>query len=180
VFAETINAIRLAAAATTVEVLIPDFLGSLRALEVVVAAKPEVINHNMETVPRLYPVVRRGADYARSLQLLRRVTQLNPGIITKSGIMVGMGETMGEVLRVVQDLVDAGCQALTVGQYLRPTLRNYPVQRFVSPEEFDEIESMALALGMTKVAAGPLVRSSYRAGEVFGSLRASRQETVLD
>lgn len=170
VFAETVRAIRLAAPTTTVEVLIPDFQDSLSALECVVAAKPDVINHNLETVPRLYPVIRRGASYPRSLRLLKRITQLDSGVFTKSGLMVGLGETADEVIRVVQDLVDAGCKALTVGQYLQPTPRNYPVQRFVTPEEFAAIKSMALDLGMADVAAGPLVRSSYKAGEVFRAL----------
>jgi lipoic acid synthetase len=172
VFAETIRSIRDLSPRTTVEVLIPDFQGCRRALAIVVEAEPDVLNHNVETVPRLYPSVRQGASYARSIELLKRTTDLDAGIMTKSGIMVGLGETLDEVAQVVRDLVRAGCKALTVGQYLRPTPRNLPVQRFVPPEEFEAMKEMALALGMTEVAAGPLVRSSYRAAEIFERLRS--------
>jgi lipoyl synthase len=170
-FAETIRAIRKLSPGTTVEVLIPDFQGSRKALEAVVAAEPDIVNHNLETVPRMYPSVRQGASYPRSVELLKRTRDLNAGIFTKSGIMVGLGETPDEVAQVVRDLVDAGCKALTMGQYLRPTPRHHPVHRFVPPEEFEDIKKKALELGMIEVAAGPLVRSSYKAGEVFAKLR---------
>jgi lipoyl synthase len=171
VFADTIRGIRNLSPGTTVEVLIPDFQGKWTDLEVVVAAEPDVVSHNLETVPRMYASIRQGASYTRSLELLRRTMDLNTRIITKSGIMVGLGETPAEVAQVVQDLVAAGCKALTVGQYLRPTPRHHPVQRFVPPEEFEVIKRMALGLGMIEVAAGPLVRSSYKAGEIFKNLR---------
>jgi lipoyl synthase len=167
VFAETIRAIRNLSPGTTVEVLIPDFQGDWQALEVVVAAEPDVLNHNLETVPRMYPSVRQRASYHRSVELLRRTRDLNGRIITKSGIMLGLGETPGEVAQVVRDLVAAGCWTLTVGQYLRPTPRHHAVHRFVPPEEFEDVKRMALSLGMIEVAAGPLVRSSYKAGEIF-------------
>ncbi|MEJ2717516.1 MAG: lipoyl synthase [Deltaproteobacteria bacterium] len=169
-FAATIGAIRSASPGTSVEVLVPDFQGSRAALMEVVGAGPEVINHNLETVPRLYESLRSGASYDRSVELLRRVRQFDSKIVTKSGIMVGVGETQQEVLALVRDLVDAGCRVLTIGQYLRPTKQHHPVDRYVTPEEFEELRELALGEGIEKVASGPLVRSSYRAGDILNEL----------
>jgi lipoyl synthase len=166
-FAATVRAIRRESPEASVEVLIPDLQGSLDALDIVIEALPNVINHNMETVERLYPALRPGADYARSLRVLDHVRKEAPEIITKSGIMVGVGETEEELRRLMGDLAGVGCLVLTVGQYLRPTPNHYPVQKFVPPDEFQTIEAMALSAGFYAVAAGPLVRSSYRAGELM-------------
>ncbi len=166
-FAATIRAIRKASAQTTVEVLIPDFQGDWPSLNQVLDARPDVINHNIETVPRLYPIVRSGASYERSVELLERVHADGNGIVTKSGLMVGVGETRAEVTAVIRDLVRVHVALLTIGQYLRPTPRHHPVDRYLPPQEFDELRSMALAEGIGQVAAGPLVRSSYGAGRMF-------------
>jgi lipoic acid synthetase len=148
-------------------VLTPDFLGKLGAIERVVEAVPEVFNHNTETVPRLYRTVRgRKSEYAWTLELLRRVKQLNSTIKTKSGLMLGLGETRDELLEVLADLLDAGCDMLTLGQYLQPTPQHLPVVRYVPPEEFDELGQAAKAMGFRRVASGPFVRSSYHAGEM--------------
>jgi lipoic acid synthetase len=163
IFAETIRRIRKLSPGTSVEVLIPDFLGDWEALATVMAAQPEILNHNTETVPRLYSRVRPKARYERSLELLRRAKELDPGAITKSGLMVGLGETKHELLMVFADLVDRGVDVLTVGQYLRPSRKHLPLERYWSPEEFEELKSDALALGFRHVEAGPLVRSSYHA-----------------
>lgn len=171
VFAATVRAVRETTPAT-VEVLIPDFRGSMDALRAVVNARPDVINHNMETVRRLYPELRPAACYDRSLDLLRRAGELDSQIVTKSGIMVGVGETRGEVLDLVRDLVGAGVTVLTIGQYLRPSTHHHPVERYVPPREFDEMAESARALGMRWVEAGPLVRSSYRAGQILRDLGA--------
>jgi lipoyl synthase len=150
-----------------VEVLTPDFIGKAGALERVVQAKPEVFNHNTETVPRLYREVRgRRSDYRWTLELLRRAKQLDPAVKTKSGLMLGLGETRDEVLDVLSDLLDAGCDILTLGQYLQPTPEHLPVIRYVPPEEFDELGHAAEAMGFRRVASGPFVRSSYHAGEM--------------
>jgi lipoic acid synthetase len=150
-----------------VEVLTPDFLGKPGAVERVVEAAPEVFNHNTETVPRLYRTVRgRKSEYSWTLELLRRVKQLNPAIKTKSGLMLGLGETREELLDVLADLLDAGCDMLTLGQYLQPTPLHLPVERYVPPEEFDELGREAKAMGFRRVASGPFVRSSYHAGEM--------------
>jgi len=170
-FARTILAIRRTAPGTTVEVLIPDFQGCDKALREVVDAGPDVLNHNLETVPRLYPVLRIGASYARSLDLLRRVLDLSETIITKSGIMVGAGESFHETTQVIKDLAGVGCVVLTIGQYLRPTRLHHPVDRFVPPAEFEDLRAIALDMGIKKVMAGPLVRSSYRAAELLQELR---------
>jgi lipoyl synthase len=162
-FASTIRAIREKSPGTTIEVLIPDFQGSETALRTVMDASPEVINHNLETVQRLYPQVRPGASYLRSLRLLSLVKERAPSSMTKSGIMLGFGETRSEVLRLIGDLVLAGCTVLTIGQYLQPTTEHHPVVRFLPPEEFDELRDMAQSLGIQRIAAGPLVRSSYMA-----------------
>lgn len=149
-----------------VEVLTPDFLGDTAAIDRVLEAKPEVFNHNLETVPRLYRKVRGRAEYRRSLDLLERVKQREPGIVTKSGLMLGIGETIDELFDVIADLREIRCDVLTLGQYLAPTLKHIPVARFVPPEEFDAIAVRGRLLGFTQVVAGPFVRSSYHADEM--------------
>jgi len=146
--------------------LTPDFLGNWRAVERVVEARPDVFNHNVETVPRLYHRVRRNADYQRSLDLLDHVKQLAPDIPTKSGLMLGLGETVEELFEVCADLRRVGCDMITLGQYLQPTARHTPVARFVPPEEFDEVGRLLRRMGFPHVASGPFVRSSYHAGEM--------------
>jgi lipoic acid synthetase len=141
-------------------------MGNRQAIDRVIAARPEVFNHNTETVPRLYHRVRRNADYRRTLDLLRQVKTADPGITTKSGLMLGLGETVDELLDVLADLRAVGCNILTLGQYLQPTPGHLPVERFVPPEEFDEIGNLARTMGFTLVASGPFVRSSYHAGEM--------------
>ncbi|HWQ27527.1 MAG TPA: lipoyl synthase [Dehalococcoidia bacterium] len=163
VFARCINAIRYRCPDTRVEVLIPDFMGNWDALRVVVEARPFVLNHNVETVPRLYPKVRFRARYERSLELLARARRLAPGMLTKSGLMVGLGETIDEVFAVMRDLRDAGVDIVTIGQYLRPTARHLPVQRYYAPEEYEAFREEGRRLGIRHVEAGPLVRSSYHA-----------------
>jgi lipoic acid synthetase len=173
-FAATIVAIRAAAPATTIEVLTPDFLRKQGAVETVVAARPDVFNHNLETVPRLYAAVRPGARYFVSLRLLDRVKQLDPAIFTKSGLMVGLGEDTAEVLQVMDDLRSAQVDFLTVGQYLQPTVKHHPIDRFVTPEEFASLRRFAFGKGFLLVSAAPLTRSSYHAGDDFARLRAAR------
>jgi lipoyl synthase len=173
-FARTIAAIRAAAPATTIEVLTPDFLRKEGALEVVVAAQPDVFNHNIETVPRLYAEVRPGARYFHSLRLLDQVKRRDPAMFTKSGIMVGLGEDTTEVLQVMDDLRAAEVDFLTIGQYLQPTPKHHPIARFVAPEEFGIYRRFALGKGFLMVSASPLTRSSYHAGEDFVRLRAAR------
>ena len=173
-FAETIREIRGQAPATTIEVLTPDFLRKPGAVETVVAARPDVYNHNLETVPRLYRPVRPGARYFASLQLLAKVKLLDPSLFTKSGLMVGLGETREEVFQVMDDMRVADVDFLTIGQYLQPTPKHHPVERFVLPEEFQELKRMAEGKGFLLVAASPLTRSSYHAGEDFERLRAAR------
>jgi lipoic acid synthetase len=173
-FVRTIAAIRAATPDTTIEVLTPDFLRKAGAVEAVVAAKPDVYNHNLETVPRLYAEVRPGARYFHSLRLLDRVKQLDPGMFTKSGIMVGLGEDKAEVLQVMDDLRAADVDFLTIGQYLQPTPKHRAVARFVPPEEFDSYRRLALGKGFLMVSATPLTRSSYLAGDDFARLRAAR------
>jgi lipoic acid synthetase len=174
-FAATIRAIRAAAPGTTVEVLTPDFLRKPAALEVVVAARPDVFNHNLETVPRLYPSIRPGARYYHSLRLLDRVKALDPAVFTKSGLMVGLGEARGEVLQVMDDLRSAEVDFLTIGQYLQPSVKHAAVDRFVEPREFEEYAAAARGKGFLLVAATPLTRSSYHADRDFAALRAARQ-----
>ena len=174
-FAATISAIRQSCPSTTIEVLTPDFLRKEGALETVVAAKPDVFNHNLETVPSLYLTVRPGARYFHSLRLLQRVKELDPGMFTKSGIMLGLGETRNEVLQVMDDLRSAGVDFITIGQYLQPTRKHAAVARFVPPDEFKALESIAYAKGFLMVASSPLTRSSHHAGEDFARLRAARQ-----
>jgi lipoic acid synthetase len=173
-FARCIASIRAASPGTTVEVLTPDFLRKEGAVDTVIAARPDVYNHNIETVPRLYRTVRPAAEYRHSLGLLARVKQVDPGIFTKSGLMVGLGEEREEVLEVMHDLRAHGVDFLTIGQYLQPTLRHIAVARFVPPEEFDELRAEAEARGFLMVSASPLTRSSYHADEDFEKLRAAR------
>ncbi len=178
-FAATIRAIRLASPATTVEVLTPDFLRKgERAIETVVAARPDVFNHNLETVPRLYPTIRPGARYFVSLRLLARVKEIDPSIFTKSGLMVGLGEERLELLQVMDDLRAAEVDFLTLGQYLQPTPKHAPIARFIPPEEFDELAALARGKGFALVAASPLTRSSYHADQDFARLRAARDAAL--
>jgi len=174
-FAKTIRAIRAAAPGTTIEVLTPDFLRKAGAAELVVDAKPDVYNHNLETTARLYATVRAGARYEHSLWLLKSVKQRDPDLFTKSGIMVGLGETKEEVLQVMDDLRAAQVDFITIGQYLQPTPKHHGVERFVTPEEFALYEAEAYAKGFLMVSASPLTRSSYHAGENFQRLRAARE-----
>ncbi|WP_296762740.1 lipoyl synthase [Sediminimonas sp.] len=174
-FAMTIRAIRKRAPGTTVEILTPDFLKCpASALETVVAARPDVFNHNLETVPGLYPEVRPGARYFHSLRLLQRVKELDPAMFTKSGIMVGLGEEAPQVRQVMDDMRSAGVDFLTIGQYLQPTPKHHAVDRFVHPDEFAAYERAAYGKGFLMVSATPLTRSSYHAGEDFARLRAAR------
>ncbi len=175
-FARTIAAIRAASPQTTIEVLVPDFLRKDGAIETVVAARPDVLNHNLETVPRLYAEVRPGARYFHSLRLLDQVKRIDPAMFTKSGIMVGLGEERGEVLQVMDDLRAAQVDFLTIGQYLQPTPKHHSIARFVTPEEFDGYRRQALGKGFLMVSASPLTRSSYHAGDDFARLRAARAE----
>jgi len=173
-FAHTIRAIRTHAPGTTIEVLTPDFLRKDGAVEVVVAAKPDVFNHNLETVPSLYLSVRPGARYFHSLRLLQRVKELDPTMFTKSGIMVGLGEERNEILQVMDDLRSANVDFLTIGQYLQPTKKHAAVERFVPPDEFKALETIAYAKGFLMVSASPLTRSSHHAGDDFARLKAAR------
>ena len=174
-FAAVIAALRSAAPGTTIEVLTPDFLRKPGGAETVAAARPDVFNHNLETVPRLYPTIRPGARYFQSLRLLDTVKRLAPTIFTKSGMMVGLGEQRGEVMQVMDDLRIADVDFLTLGQYLQPTVKHAAVDRFVTPEEFAEYASLARAKGFLMVSATPLTRSSYHADADFAELRAARE-----
>jgi len=165
IFAGTIEALRRRLLDCQVEVLIPDFRGSDEALAIVLRARPDVLNHNLETVPRLYPVARRGSRYERSLRLLSRSREIAPSIPTKSGLMVGLGETFDEMLAVLNDLGDVGVDIVTIGQYLRPSGEQLPVARFYSPQEFSTLKQEGRRLGIRHVESGPLVRSSYHAHE---------------
>ena len=166
-FAAVTRAIHAYRPECRVELLVPDLQGNHEALSTILAAKPEVFGHNLETVPRLYPLARAGADYQRSLDLLAAAAQTAPDIPTKSGLMLGMGETMDEIPAVMQDLRQAGCSMLTLGQYLQPTRHHLPVVRYVEPAEFSNLRDAGLQLGFAHVEAGPLVRSSYHAAEQF-------------
>jgi lipoic acid synthetase len=177
-FAEVIKQIRQQAPQTTIEVLTPDFLRKEGVIEIVVAAKPDVYNHNLETVPRLYRTVRPGARYFHSLRLLDKVKQLDPTIFTKSGMMVGLGETKTEVYQVMDDLRAANVDFMTIGQYLQPTPKHHSVIDFITPEEFDGYASMARGKGFLMVSASPLTRSSYHAGEDFEKLKRNREATL--
>ncbi len=173
IFSRTIHALRHRISGIKVEVLIPDFRGSDEALEIVLAARPDVLNHNIETAPRLYPVARRGSFYERSLRLLARSRSLAPTIPTKSGLMAGLGETFDEIRGVLRDLAAAGVDIVTIGQYLRPSGDQLPVARFYTPEEFAELKREGLKLGIRHVESGPLVRSSYHAHEQTESFRSA-------
>ena len=177
-FASTIKAIRDLSPATTIEILTPDFLRKDGALEQVVEAKPDVFNHNLETVPRLYPTVRPGSRYFHSLKLLEKVKELDPTLFTKSGLMVGLGESLEEVYQVMDDMRSADIDFLTIGQYLQPTVKHHPLDRFIEPKEFKEIEKRAYGKGFLLVSASPLTRSSYHAGEDFKALRNARQRSL--
>ena len=177
-FAEVIHAIRRASPATTIEILTPDFLRKGGALEIVVAAKPDVFNHNLETVPSHYLTVRPGARYFHSVRLLQRIKEIDPSIFTKSGIMVGLGEERNEVLQLMDDLRTANVDFITIGQYLQPSKKHHPVKRFVTPEEFKSYETVAYAKGFLMVASSPLTRSSHHAGDDFARLRAARENLL--
>ena len=173
-FAAVIRAIRARCSNTTIEVLTPDFLRKDAAAETVVAARPDVFNHNLETVPSKYVTVRPGARYFASVRLLQRAKEIDPGIFTKSGVMVGLGEHRNEILQVMDDLRAADVDFLTIGQYLQPSLKHHPVMRFVPPDEFDELAAIARAKGFALVSASPLTRSSHHAGDDFARLKALR------
>ena len=173
-FAAVVQAIRAAAPVTTIEILTPDFLRKPGAVAVIAGAPPDVFNHNLETVPRLYPTIRPGARYYQSLRLLDAVKAASPGIFTKSGLMVGLGETRAEIGQVMDDLRVAEVDFLTIGQYLQPTVKHAAVDRFVTPDEFDELAAMARGKGFLLVSATPLTRSSYHADADFAALRAAR------
>jgi len=176
-FVRTIKAIRLASPATTIEILTPDFLKKDGALERVVEAGPDVFNHNLETVPALYLKIRPGARYFHSLRLLQRVKELDKNMFTKSGIMVGLGETREQVMQVMDDMRSANIDFITIGQYLQPTRKHAAIDRFVTPDEFKSYETTAYAKGFLMVSSSPLTRSSHHAGEDFARLRAARLST---
>ena len=173
-FVRCIEELRAKTPSTTIEVLTPDFRDKPGAIDAVIAAKPDVFNHNLETAPRLYPTIRPGARYFLSLRLLQRAKEIDPTIFTKSGMMVGLGEERGEVLQVMDDLRSADVDFLTIGQYLQPTPRHAAVARFVTPAEFEELATIARAKGFLMVAASPMTRSSYHADRDFAALRAAR------
>ena len=175
-FAQTISAIRKASPSTTIEVLTPDFLRKEHAIPIIAHASPDVFNHNLETVPRLYPTVRPGARYFNSLALLKKVKDLQPSLFTKSGLMVGLGETAQEIYQVMDDLRAAHVDFLTIGQYLQPTPKHHPVERFIPPDEFESYAQMARGKGFLLVSASPLTRSSYHADEDFKKLQQARVE----
>jgi lipoic acid synthetase len=173
-FAAVIHAIRRQCPAATIEVLTPDFLRKAGAVEAVVAARPDVFNHNLETVPSKYLTVRPGARYFASVRLLQQVKEVDPAMFTKSGLMVGLGEQRNEILQVMDDLRAAGVDFLTIGQYLQPTRKHHPVERFIPPEEFAAYETIAYAKGFLMVASSPLTRSSHHAGDDFARFKAAR------
>lgn len=177
-FAQTIQAIRQSNSTTTIEILTPDFLRKPGALEVVVAARPDVFNHNLETVASNYLTVRPGARYFHSIRLLQQVKELDPSMFTKSGIMVGLGETRNEVLQLMDDLRVADVDFLTIGQYLQPTRQHHPIHEYVTPEAFAAYEKVAYAKGFLMVSASPLTRSSHHAGEDFAKLQMARASKV--
>lgn len=177
-FAQTIKAIRATSPNTTIEILTPDFRRKESAIETVVAARPDVYNHNLETVPRLYASVRPGARYFHSLKLLSLVKEIDPSIFTKSGIMVGLGESTPEVYQVMDDLRSANVDFMTIGQYLQPTQKHHPVMDFVHPDKFNEMEKMARGKGFLMVSASPLTRSSYHAGDDFKRLKEARENQL--
>jgi len=173
-FAQVIDALHHNGLDIGVEVLIPDFQGSLSALEKVVAAQPTVLNHNVETVPRLYPEVRPQAKYQRSLKVLKRAKSLDKGLLTKSGLMLGLGEREDEVIAVMEDLREAECDSITLGQYMRPSLEHHEVVRYITPDEFAQYKVIARKMGFSGVASGPLVRSSFNAADLFSEVKSAR------
>ena len=175
-FSKTITAIREVLSDSKVEVLVPDFKGSRDAVGEVVKSRPTVFNHNMETVPRLYSITRPGADYCRSLNVLEFAKDFDSNIVTKSGLMLGFGETREEVLRSMKDLRNVGCDVLTMGQYISPSDRHFPEERFLHPEEFKELESIGKEMGFPEVASGPFVRSSYHAGRLLERILPQREK----
>ena len=177
-FAECIRKIRASSPGTTIEILTPDFMRKDGAIEIVVAAKPDVFNHNIETVPRLYRTIRPGARYFHSLNLLHRVKELDPSIFTKSGLMVGLGEEKEEVFQVMDDLRSAEVDFMTIGQYLQPTPAHAPLDRYVTPDEFEIHARMARVKGFLMVSASPLTRSSYHAGDDFAVMKANRDKIL--
>ena len=177
-YVKTIGAIRFKSPGTTIEILTGDFAGNLEATDKVARAKPDVFNHNLETVPRLYPTIRPGARFFRSLRLLERVKEIDPSMFTKSGLMVGLGETKEEIGQVMDDMRAADIDFITIGQYLQPTPKHAPVDKFWTPEEFAQLEKMARAKGFLMVSASPLTRSSYHAADDFAKLRAAREEKL--
>ncbi len=177
-FVKTIEAIRYKAPKTTIEILPGDFRGNMDSIDTVIRARPDVFNHNLETVPRLYPTIRPGARYFRSLRLLQRVKEVDPTQFTKSGLMVGLGETKEEVAQVMDDMRAADIDFITIGQYLQPTPKHAPLDRFWTPEEFEQLETMARAKGFLMVSASPLTRSSHHAGEDFARLREARDAKI--
>lgn len=179
-FVKCIEKIRIKSPNTTIEILTPDFLRKEGSLELVVKAKPDVFNHNLETVPGLYQTIRPGARYFHSLWILKRVKELDPTIFTKSGLMVGLGETKEQILQVMDDMRSADIDFLTIGQYLRPTTRHAPVDRYVHPEEFDFYKKAAYNKGFLMVSSSPLTRSSYHADEDFAKMRANREKQLSD
>jgi len=172
-FVKTINMLHQKRKGVVVEVLVPDFLGSAESLRAIVEARPDVVNHNVETVPRLYSEVRPEADYSRSLKLLSMAKKLNPDIVTKSGLMLGLGETKEEVVKVMEDLRGVNCDLLTIGQYLQPSPEHHPVARFISPEEFSQYGDIGRDIGFVEVAIAPLVRSSFKAAELYAKAKGN-------
>ena len=177
-FAQTIRAIRASSPDTTIEILTPDFLRKNNSLELIIDEPPDVFNHNLETVPRLYPNVRPGARYYQSLRLLDDVKRLSPGLFTKSGLMVGLGEEKAEIVQVMDDLRVAGVDFLTIGQYLQPTLKHHPVVKYITPSEFEDYAAIARNKKFLLVASSPLTRSSYHADRDFSLLRQARSERL--
>lgn len=177
-FAKSIACVRKLSPSTTVEVLTPDFRGKAGALETVIAAKPDVFNHNLETVPRIYRAIRPGADFQHSLSILKRAKELDPGIFTKSGIMVGLGETREEVFEVMDHMRDANVDFMTIGQYLAPTPKHAAIDRFVIPAEFDQYKRVGLEKGFLLLSSSPLTRSSYHADSDFAALRSARENEI--
>ncbi len=177
-FVKTIQAIRIKSPGTTIEILPGDFKGVMSAIDHVISARPDVFNHNLETVPRLYPTIRPGARYFRSLRLLERVKERDPHQFTKSGLMVGLGEAKEEVGQVMDDMRAAGVDFITIGQYLQPTPKHAPIDRYWTPEEFEDLTKMARRKGFLMVSATPLTRSSHHAGEDFEKLKAAREEKL--
>lgn len=179
-FAKCITAIRNKKTQTTIEVLTPDFLRKEHGIEIVAKARPDVFNHNIETVPRLYKTIRPGARYFNSLHLLKKVKEIDPSIFTKSGIMVGLGETKEEILQVMDDLRSADVDFMTIGQYLQPTPAHAPIDRYVTPDEFEYYARQARAKGFLMVSSSPLTRSSYHAGDDFAVMKAARDKMLQD